>query len=228
MSVVDMDRIFEISVNKIEHSKSRKVYGKSTMLHRTLLVNTVLNRVRNSDHRPHNTTNNNNKNESSFTNYREPKRIYDMDDYESDKSLTYMECQTRCKAKHNNITTPQKKKNSSLVSLLNSRAMGGVKSDELTRIIRKTDESEPEKENQETVQINTRHEKRRFVSTSSDVNDETSCPTKKLRCIWPANVSDVNSITGLASLFGDLVASSDPEKSSMSLNSNFATAMVAC
>ena len=49
MSADDMDRIFEISVNKIEHSKSRKVYGKSTMLHRTLLVNTVLNRVRNSE-----------------------------------------------------------------------------------------------------------------------------------------------------------------------------------
>lgn len=225
MSVVDMDRIFEISVNKIEHSKSRKVYGKSTMLHRTLLVNTVMNRVRNSDHRVHNI--NNNKNESSFTNYREPKRIYDMDDHESDKSLTYMECQTRCKAKHN-TTTPQKKKNSSLVSLLNSRAMNG-KTDESTRIIRKTDECELEKENQESVQINTRHEKRRFVSTSSEVADETQpCPTKKLRCIWPANVSDVNSITGLASLFGDLVASSDAEKSSMSLNSNFATAMVAC
>eukprot|EP00493_Phyllostaurus_siculus_P025851 UN26196 len=138
MSVVDMDRIFEISVNKIEHSKSsRKVYGKSTMLHRTLLVNTVLNRVRNSE-RTHTNNNNNNKDESpSFTNYREPKRMYDMDDYESDKSLTYTEFQSRCKAKHNTTTTttttsPQKNKNSSsLVSPLNTRAVSGEKSDEL-------------------------------------------------------------------------------------------------
>lgn len=224
MSVVDMDRIFEISVNKIEHSKSRKVYGKSAMLHRTLLVNTVMNRVRNSD-RTH-------KNEpsTSFTNYREPKSIYDMDEYESDKSLTYTEFQTRCKAKHLNNTV-QKKKISSLVNLLNSRALNG-KTDELARTmcVRVGDGHVHEKENNKyTTQSSTRHEKRRLVP-SDKVEESSHCPPKKLRCIWPTNVTDVSnySITGLASLFGDMVASSDAEKSTLSLNSQFATAMVAC
>jgi len=241
MSVVDMDRIFEISVNKIEHSKSRKVYGKSTMLHRTLLVNTVINRVRNSDR----TFVHHNKNEvakSSFTNYREPKSIYDMDEYEMEKPLTYTECQTRCKTKHNTAIS-QKQKTSSLVTLLNSRALSG-KTNDFTRTFcsgSKVDDVEG-KENMTkdysiwkvdtttTPQQNTRHEKRRCTFDASDETQQY-CPKKKLRCIWPSNVTDVNnySITGLASLFGDLVASSESsaEKSTM-LNSNFATAMVAC
>jgi len=234
MSVVDMDRIFEISVNKIEHSKTRKVYGKSTMLHRTLLVNTVINRVRNSDrscvHKSEPST--------SFTNYRDPKNIYDMDDYESDKSLPYTECQTRCKAKHINNNTIQKKRPSSLVTLLNSRALSG-KTDELARTLcgQVVDEHvSHEKENQnkfvhpkvDTAQSSMRHEKRRL---SCDIFDEANdCPAKKLRCIWPTNVSDVNnySISGLASLFGDMVASNDTDKSSLTLNSQYSTAMVAC
>jgi len=221
-----MDRIFEISVNKIEHSKSRKVYGKSTMLHRTLLVNTVLNRVRNTERTLLHHPSNSNSNPTSFTNYREPKRVYDMDENESDKPLSYTECQTRCKTKHN--TTTQKKKISSLVTLLNSRALGS-KTEDFTRHLCLKDDNIDEKENltkSDSQHPTPRHEKRRCTS---DSNDETQhCPKKKLRCIWPNN--EVNySITGLASLFGDLVASTDADKSAMSLNnSNFATAMVAC
>jgi len=232
MSVVDMDRIFEISVNKIEHSKSRKVYGKSTMLHRSLLVNTVINRVRNSD-RTHTLSVHRNEPSASFTSYREPKIIYDMDENENDKTLTYTECQTRCKAKHQSNTT-QKKKTSSLVNLLNSRALSG-KTDELTRTINykcvKVGDGlvfEKENKNKPITQSSTRHEKRRFVP-SDKVEESSPCPAKKLRCLWPTNVSDINySISGLASLFGDMVASSDAEKSTISLNTHITTAMVAC
>jgi len=231
----DMDRIFEISLNKIEHSKSRKVYGKTNMLHRTLLVNTVINRVRNSER----TFVHKNESQTTFMNYREPKSIVDIEEYDTEKTLTYTECQTRCRS-HGNTNT-QKKKISSLVTLLNSRALCGKVDDSLTKKLSKVGDHEG-KENithveshklskDTTLQRHLLHEKR-HCSNNMDADDQP-CPTKKLRCIWPSNVTpciqDVNySITGLASLFGDLVANSDAEVSNMALNNNFATAMVAC
>lgn len=232
----DMDRIFEISLNKIEHSKSRKVYGKSNMLHRTLLVNTVINRVRNSER----TFVHKNELQTTFMNYREPKSIVDIDDYDTEKTLTYTECQTRCR-NHANNTNIQKKKISSLVTLLNARSLCGKVDDSLTKKYSKDDHMYEGKENithiesykySNDTQRRLLHEKRHSSNTLD--GDDQPCPKKKLRCIWPSNVTpciqDVNySITGLASLFGDLVANSDAaEKSNMALNSNFATAMVAC
>jgi len=226
MSVVDVDRIFEISVNKIEHSNTRKVYGKSTMLHRKLLVNTVINRVRNSDRM----YTQKNVSSTSFTNYREPRTTYDIDEYECDKSLTYMECQARCKTKH--YSTTQKKKISSLVTLLNSRSLNG-KNDSFRKLGNIDDEKENmlSKDSSKIEHVDTTEtilrEKRRLVVTDSE--EITHTPKKKLRSIWPTNVTDVNySMTGLASLFGDLVASCDNEKSNISLTSSNFAAMVAC
>merc|ERR1712243_389952 len=121
----DMARIFEISLNKIEHSKSRKVYGKSNMLHRTLLVNTVINRVRNSD----GTLEHRTESQTPFMNYRDPKSI-DIEDYDTEKILSYTDCQTHSRSRIN--TNTPKKKVSSLVTLLNSRSTCG-KVDEFTK-----------------------------------------------------------------------------------------------
>lgn len=230
----DMDKIFEISVNKIEHTRSRiNVCGKSS-LHRTLLVNSVINRVRNSDRILVN-----NEQEMPLMNYREPKRIIDMDDYESEKTFT--ECQTRCTNQLNNNTTVQRRKVSSLVTRLNSRSMCGKINEPLL-----TKHRMEELDGKENVVNNTENFKRSDAtrrssncqkrlyssssSSSSNMDYDEPCPKKKLRCIWPNNIGqDLNfSITGLASLFGDLVASSDAEKSNITLNGNFATAMVAC
>lgn len=230
----DMEKIFEISLSKIEHSKSRKVCGKSTMLHRTLLVNSVINRVRNSDRM---LVKHEQDKGTPFMNYREPKVIVDVDDYDTEKVLTLTECQTRT----NQVNTNNEKRIlSSLVTKLNSRSLHGKVGESFTKHIYRIEELEG-KENSHNVECNKtttdlrrspNSQKRLRSSNYTDV-EEQSCPKKKLRCLWPTNIGpygqDLNfSIAGLASLFGDLVASTDAENSSITLNGNFATAMVAC
>lgn len=231
-----MEKIFEISVNKIEHSRTRNVCGKSSMLHRTLLVNSVINRVKHSDRTS--SSNNDRDQEMTFMNYREPKSPIDMDEYESEKTFT--ESQTRCTTNTNIINTQQqRRKVSSLVTKLNSRSLCGRF---IEPLLTKHKVDEPELEGKEnivimecpkrssTIEKRTQSSHKRIHSNNSDT-DGDECPKKKLRCIWPSNISqDINfSITGLATLFGDLVASNnDADKSNIPLNGNFATAMVAC
>merc|ERR1711881_730334 len=137
----------------------------------------------------------------------------------------------RCKTKH--CTTMQKKKMSSLVTLLNSRSRSG-KNDELLRKCSNIDGKENIRSKDRKIELNNNdtgtilHEKRRLIQDGDEI---THSPKKKLRpIIWPNKVTDVSyPMSGLASLFGDLVASCDNEKSTISLNSNFATTtMVAC
>jgi len=240
----DMEKIFEISVNKIEHSRARNVSGKSSMLHRTLLVNSVINRVKNSDR-----TSVNHDQEMPLMNYREPKSLIDIDEYESEKTFT--ESQTRCTTttnsnlNSNHTTNTQRRKVSSLVTKLNSRSLCGKFNEPLLTKHRVDDIELQEKENivinmechkrsTNTNDNNKRShnsQKRLYCSSNTDTTDvDELCPKKKLRCIWPSNIGqDINfSITGLATLFGDLVATNDADKSNISLNGNFATAMVAC
>ena len=61
---------------------------------------------------------------------------------------------------------------------------------------------------------------------------EEDCPRKRLRCLWTPNVNTKNqemsfSVSSLSSLFGNLVANTEPEKS-LDLRNKFVSAMVAC
>jgi len=73
----DTEKIIEISLAKIESSKTKKGNGK---LHKKLLVNSLLNRVRGTDSENTCTT-------EPLMNYREPKLIVDLDveDYDMDR-----------------------------------------------------------------------------------------------------------------------------------------------
>jgi len=245
----DMEKIFALSVNKIEHSRTRNC-GKASMLHRTLLVNSVINRVKHSEKR---TALNNDcdDQEMPLMNYREPKSLDDLDEYESEKTFTERQTRSTPTNSHHNITTNinQPRKISSLVTKLNSRSLCGKFNEPLLTKHKHVDEPEKvqqqEKENivimdcqnnkRSTTSTNEKRthnsQKRIHCSSTSDSNDVDECPKKKLRCIWPNNISqDINfSITGLATLFGDLVATNnEADMSNIPLNGNFATAMVAC
>jgi len=229
----DKNKIFEISLSKIENSKSRKVCGKSNMLHRTLLVNSVINRVRNSERLLVKHEQQHDRG-TPFMNYRESKLMVDIDDYDTENILTLTECQTRTTNQNN--TNNEKRILSSLVTKLNSRSLHGKVGESFTKHINRIEELEG-KENSllNNVECNKNKDRRRSPNSpqkrrSTEVDEQ--CPKKKSRCLWPTNINsygqDINfSIAGLASLFGDLVASTDAENSSLSLSGNFATAMVA-
>lgn len=74
-------KLLEISLAKIEKSKSsRKCFGKSSVLHRNLMVNSVLNKVRTSEK---------SYNSDIFLNYREPRSIeMDIEEQEIEKINT--------------------------------------------------------------------------------------------------------------------------------------------
>lgn len=234
----DMDRIFEISLNKIEHCKSHKVHGNANMLHRTLLVNTVINRVKSCD----NPIQHKNESLSSFMDYREPKGIFEIEDYDMDKNLPCNEFESRSWRKIMTTNVQQKKEVSSLVDFLDSRSICGRKDEPFTKkffsasLYRSKENSllnvgyvSRSRQDSSRRIIN---EKRHF--STLDCEDQPR-PKKRLRCIWPNNVSpsiqDMSySISGLASLFSGLVANSDTtDKTNIThaLNTNFPTAMVA-
>ena len=230
-----MDKIIEISLAKIENSKSRKVTGKSNMLHRNLLVNTLLNRVRTSDKSLQIT--------EPLMNYREPRSLVDMDidDYDMEKIANTKERKHGSNIQHTQQQITLTRKQSSLVTKLNTRSLSGKPENSLCKDICKLDDITETKENKEIPceclklsncksepALNIKHAKKRSRLSEQD---EQNCPTKKLRCLWPTNVSPKvqelsYSITSLASLFGDLDANTDTEN--LSLGRNYVTAMVAC
>jgi len=225
----DTEKIIEISLAKIESSKVRKGTGK---LHKSLLVNSLLNRVRGTD--AEKTPN------EPLMNYRESKLIVDLDvdDYDMDKVPSLKE-RTICQQRLNTTQSPVSRKQSSLVTKLNTRSLG--KTDFLQRTILSCDDSTEMKENQQQketlpscecvkltlIKVSKRTKKR--IHSIETVEDD--CPRKRLRCLWTPNINaktqDSFSVTSLSSLFGNLVAHSDTEKS-LDLRNKFVTAMVAC
>lgn len=230
----DTEKIIEISLAKIEISKARKVTGKSGILHRNLLVNSLLNRVRTDT-----------PSKQPLMNYRESKLIVDldMDDYDMDKLPTLKERNIN-QQRHNTQTSTRKQ--SSLVTKLNTRCIG--KQDlPLQKALVTCDDSHEMKENkvQDTVSscecsklslschscvsLSSKQSKKRLHSVETYEEDS---PRKRLRCLWTPNLNTKSqemsfSVTSLSSLFGNLVANTEPEKS-LDLRSKFVSAMVAC
>lgn len=228
----DTEKIIEISLAKIENSKVRKGTGK---LHKSLLVNSLLNRVRGTEtEKTHNTS-------EPLMNYRESKLMVelDVDDYDMVPSLKERTIyQQRC------TQPPSTRKQSSLISKLNTRSLG--KTDILQRTIVSSDDSSETKENfqhKETLPCeclklslccstcvgSPKRSKKRLHSIETPEDD---CPRKRLRCLRTPNINTKNqdtafSVTTLSSLFGNLVAHSDTEKS-LALRNKFVSAMVAC
>ena len=227
----DTEKIIEISLAKIEHSKAKKGPGK---LHKNLLVNSIINKVR--------------ETESGKTclkplmNYRESKLIMDLDneDYDLDRVLMKDRPSTQHRV---SIQSPLSRKQSSLVSQLNTRSIGIT--EPISRLSA-SEESIEMKENIQTkdmicecasVKLTTKEEdielpkrtKKRIHSIEVIEND---CPRKRLRCLWTPNIDQKIqdpsfSVSTLSSLFGNLVAHSDAEKN-LELRNKFVSAMVAC
>jgi len=222
-------KIIEISLAKIESSKTKKGTGK---LHKSLLVNSLLNRVRGTD------------TESThiepLMNYRESKLLVDLDidDYDMDK-ITSVHERTNY---HQRCTQASSRKQSSLVTKLNTRSLG--KTDLFPRTIVNCDSPCDMKENYNVKEMPCECSKLSLqCSTCVDSPKrsnkrlhsieivEEDCPRKKLRCLWTPNINTKSqdssfSVGSLSSLFGNLVAHSESEKS-LDLKSKFVSAMVA-
>lgn len=225
----DMEKIIEISLAKIENTKTQKINGKSNILHRNLLVNTLLNRVRSTDK--------NLQVKKPLMNYREPKNMVDIDmeDYDMDKVPSSKDFK---KLNQPQQQQTQHKIVSSLVAKLNSRSLAGKTESSLCNDILISDDISEQKETKKEdifcecklKNITPKLRKKRIHSTESD---DQSCPSKKLRSIWPSNVSPKAqelgySVTNLASLFGGLVANTDSEMATLNFGNKFVSAMVAC
>lgn len=234
----DTEKIIEISLAKIENSKARKVNGKAGVLHRNLLVNSLLNRVSKSSDIPNKT--------EPLMNYRESKLIVDldMDEYDMDKLPTFKD-RNIYQQRHTKQNTT--KKQSSLVTKLNTRCIG-KQDTSLQKSILSCDDLCEMKENKcmDVVvscdcsklsqscpscfqTLCSKQNKKRLHSVETSEED---CPRKRLRCLWTPNLNTKSqdmgfSVTSLSSLFGNLVANTEPEKS-LDLRSKFVSAMVAC
>lgn len=231
----DTEKIIEISLAKIEHSKAKKGPGK---LHKNLLVNSIINKVR--------------ETESGKTclkplmNYRESKLMVDLDteDYDLDRVLMKDRPSNQNRV---SIQSPLSRKQSSLVSQLNTRSIGRTES--LSRLPH-YEESIEMKENIQikedmlcectTVKLTTTTTKEEVIElpkrTKKRIHSieviENDCPRKRLRCLWTPNIDQKIqdpsfSVSTLSSLFGNLVAHSDAEKN-LELRNKFVSAMVAC
>ena len=225
----DTEKIIEISLAKIEHSKAKKGPGK---LHKNLLVNSLINKVR--------------ETESGKTclkplmNYRESKLILDLENEDCDLDRVSMKDRTVGQQRLT-IQSPLSRKQNSVVSQLNTRSIG--RTEVLSRTV-KCDESVIEmKENIQTkdmicdcspvklprgIELPKRTKKR--IHSIEVI--ESECPRKRLRCLWTPNIDQKSqdpsfSVSTLSSLFGNLVAHSDAEKN-LELRSKFISAMVAC
>ena len=228
----DTEKIIEISLAKIESSKTKKGNGK---LHKKLLVNSLLNRVRGTDSE--------NTCTEPLMNYREPKLIVDLDvdDYDMDRVPSYKE-RTISQQRLSQSSTARKQ--SSLVSKLNTRSLG--KTDNLQKNIVNCIESCEMKENVQRDIVICDCSKRSMCCSTCNVSKRTKkrihsiellddeCPRKRLRCLWTPRIDSKSqdpsfSVTSLSSLFGNLVAhSADNEKRSLDLRNKFVSAMVAC
>ena len=215
-----MDKIIEISLAKIESCKSRKVSGKSTTLHKSLLVNTLLNRVRSGEL----------ETKDPLMNYREPKPVFDMDidDFENEKIPAQPEVE-RLK------NLPLQQKHSSLIIKLNTRSMGVEK-----KVLKK--ELTLSNNSFETIDcspINIACECSHSATSNKIVkrphieSDIDSVPAKR-KCypLWTTNVNSnpqdsCFAISSLAILFGDLVAHTEAESENIKLGSTFVSPMMA-
>jgi len=227
----DTEKIIEISLAKIESSRlKKKGTGK---LHKNLLVNSLLNRVR--------------ETESGKTcieplmNYRESKLIIDLDNDDYDMDKVPSPVKERTVSQQRITQSPLSRKQESIVSKLNTRSIG--KADNILKTIPIYDESIEMKENIQNKKTICDCVKTTFECPTCEVPKRTKkrlhsieildadCPRKRLRCLWTPNIDqksqDSFSVTSLSSLFGNLVANSDSDKS-LDLRNKFVSAMVAC
>lgn len=229
--MAETEKIIEISLAKIENSKIKKGTGK---LHKNLLVNSLLNRVSKTEK----------TNTEPLMNYREPKLLVDLDidDYDMDKIPTSHE-RTYYQQRYNMQASIRKQ--SSLVTKLNTRSIGKI--DIFPRAAVKMDTSYDLKQTIQgklkacecalvshdciTCTNNTPKQSKKRIHSVEIIDED--CPRKKLRCLWTPNINTKHtdvpsfSVSSLSSLFGNLVAHSDPENS-LDLKSKFVSAMVAC
>jgi len=236
----DTEKIIEISLAKIENSKAKK---KGTgKLHKNLLVNSLLNKVSRE-------TETGKARIQPLMNYRESRLIIDLDteDYDMDKvpvkDRNFSQQQQRI------TPSPLSKKQSSVVTKLHTRSIGKVNA--LSRTVSNHDESIEMKENigheDKSLACSCDSIKLVYNNCSSYESSslkrskkrlhsieilESDCPRKRLRSLWTPNidqkVQEPNfSVTSLSSLFGNLVAHSESDKS-LDLRNKFVSAMVAC
>lgn len=225
----DTEKIIQISLAKIENSKAKNRTGK---LHKNLLVNSLLNKVKESE---------SGKALKPLMNYRESRLIIDLDTEDYDFDRVSMNNRTE-NQQRSQIISPLSRKQNSVVSQLNTRSLG--RNEPLSRTMICDDSVGMEmKENiqekdescgcvmkqQLLLESPAKRTKKRIHSKELI---ESDCPRKRLRCLWTPNidqkVQDPSfSVSTLSSLFGNLVAHSDAEKN-LELRNKFVTAMVAC
>jgi len=229
---VEMNKIIEISLAKIENSKTRKVTGRSSLLHRSLLVNSLLNRVRSNDK----------DNPEPLMNYREPKSI----DMELDEQDLLEKCPPSQLERPRNPRNSSTRKQSGLISTdsvtmppkdsFSTDSQTTEKAYEMSdsccsedRISLK-DNIACECKLSPKTRLRTRSKRPRL---NLDSEESLSCPNKKLKSIQtisPSPKVDATgySVTSLASLFSGLVANSEAENSSLKFSTNYVTVMMAC
>ena len=233
----DTEKIIEISLAKIENSKAKKGTGK---LHKNLLVNSLLNKVRE--------TESGKTRIQPLMNYRESKLIIDLDieDYDMDKVPISVKDRNFSQQQQKITPSPLSKKQSSVVTKLHTRSIGKVNA--LSRTVLNYDESIEMKENigHEDKSSTCSCDSTKLYNCSSCDSPlkrskkrlhsieilDSDCPRKRLRSLWTPNIDQKGqepnfSVTSLSSLFGNLVAHSDSDKS-LDLRNKFVSAMVAC
>jgi len=209
-----MDKIIEISLSKIENTNSRVNTGKTSLLHRHLLVNSLLNRVRGNDKTIPDET---------LMNYREPKSLIEMDieDCDMKKVPSFSE------------RSPQKQRSATSwkqTSLLLDNNIITESSNE--GVLKEKNENITCECKKATIKVkkdnSSYNQKARKRQHSIDLDDQNNI--KKFRCTSGINKTQEMgaSITSLASLFGGLVANTENDSSKLSLQGNFLSAMVAC
>ena len=221
-----MDKIVEISLSKIEHGKTRTNTGKTSLLHRHLLVNSLLNRVR--------CTDKNTPSKDTLMNYREPKSLVDMEseDWEIEKIPTLEESSRKQRSRRGDKDLSWRQ-TSSLVRVTECRDI------EIESCQEHTDRSDNKSFSDCAKNITSEDIDSRITSFEKSgrkrhhVNDcdklDQICSKKPCLSL---NISPKSqepfAITNLASLFSDMVANSDRESSKLSLKNNVFSAMVAC
>jgi len=207
-----MDKIIEISLSKIENTKSRVNTGKTSLLHRHLLVNSLLNRVRGNDKTIPDET---------LMNYREPKSLIEMDieDCDMKKVPSFSE-----RSQKQRSTTSWKRTSllldNNIITESSNEGVLKEKNENITCECKKASV----KVKKDNSSYNQKARKRQH---SIDLDDQSNI--KKFRCTSGNKTQEMGaSITSLASLFGGLVANTENDSSKLSLQGNFLSAMVAC
>jgi len=224
-------KLIEISLAKIEHSKSsRKAVGvgKASMLHRNLLVNSVLNRVRNTDKTAK---------LESFMDYREPRSI----DSELDENDIIEKCTTLHEMR-------QTRSSSKKANLLGKQL--DINSNELPKTTTQYSQPRTVSPLPQDLPIVPKFEKQtdmdiavyQLKTNSSDYSPKKNCkrsrsktdscdkvvlPIKKMKAsCWSSDMS-AYSVSSLSSLFNELVANADAD-SGLNFCSTYITATACC